>query len=329
MINECLQPYIGTIWISILALVFLTYLVLDGLVSGIGILSFWIRDQELLKEMTESFSGVWHTHQTWLVVFAGLLFGAFPTVFGRVLSVLYLPVSLFILGLVVRGVALELMELKEPRRLWTFFFALGSMILTLSQAMVVVLTLQIISYSAFGKFPSSFWVSNVFTFGLTLTLIFSFLLFGLTYLINKTSGDAQDLFYTLARKVAMFLIVAAIGIIVALSIPTPQHPVILYAAFGSTLIISLLLFRCLLQGKERPLFPLAVLCFVALFVALLSTYPGLIQAVSSLPLFIASARSQAMLLIFFCLMLSVCVIYNVFQYRVFRGKVDDINDRNY
>ena len=172
-------------------------------------------------------------------------------------------------------------------------------------------------------------VANIFTFGLTLILIFSYLLFGLTYLINKTSGDAQELFYILARKVALFLIVAAIGIIVALSIPTPQHPVILYAAFGSTLVISLLLFRCLLQGKERPLFPLAVLCFVTLFVALLSTYPGLLPAVTSLPMFVSSAKSQVMLLVFFSFMLPVIVIYNVFRYRVFRGKVDGDSDQNY
>ena len=329
MMNDCWQPYIGYLWILILALVFLTYLVLDGLVSGIGILSLWIRDQKLLKEMTESFSGVWHTHQTWLVVFGSLLFGAFPAVFGRVLSILYLPVSLLILGLVIRGIALELMELKEPRRLWTFFFALGSMILTLSQAMAVVLTLQIIFYQAFSRIPSSFLVANIFTFGLTLIFIFSYLLFGLTYLISKTSGDAQDLFYILARKVALFLIVAAIGIIVALSIPTPQHPLILYAAFGSTLVISLLLFRCLLQGKERPLFPLAVLCFVTLFVALLSTYLGLLPAMTSLPVYVSSAKSQVMLLVFFVVMLPVIIIYNVFQYRVFRGKGYDVNDRNY
>lgn len=329
MMNECWQPYIGYIWILILALVFLTYLILDGLVSGIGILSLWIRDQQLLGEMTESFSGVWHTQQTWLVVFAGLLFGSFPAVFGRVLSVLYLPVFLLIMGLVIRGVSLELLELKEPRRLWTFFFALGSIILTLSQAMVVVLTLQIVYYSAFARLPSSFMISNVFTFGLTMTLIFSYLLFGLTFLIRKTSGDSQILFYMIARKVAVFLVVAAICVIVALSIPTPQHPVILYAAFGATLVISLLLFRCLLQGKEGPLFPLAIGCFVSLFLALLSTYPGLIPALASIPVFISSAKSQIMMLIALCIILPVIIIYNVFHYRVFRGKVDDRTDQKY
>jgi cytochrome d ubiquinol oxidase subunit II len=329
MLNDCWQPYIAYAWILILALVFLTYLVLDGLVSGIGILSLWIRDQKLLQEMTESFSGVWHTHQTWLIVFAGLLFGSFPVVFGRVLAILYLPASLLLLGLVIRGISIELMELQESRRLWNFFFALGSIILTLSQSMAVVLTLQIVSQVAFGRAPSSFWISNVFTFGLTLTLIFGYIMFGLTYLINKTSGDVQGLFYTLARKVAVFLIVASVAIVIVLSLPTPQHPVVLYSAFGVTLLASLVLFRSLVMGKERPLFPLAVLCFAALFVALLSTYPGIFLAVKSLPLFISSAKSQAMLLIFFCVMLPVIIIYNVFQYRVFRGKVDEGSDQHY
>lgn len=329
MMNECWQPYIGYIWILILTLVFLTYLILDGLVSGIGILSLWIRDQHLLSEMTESFAGVWHTHQTWLVVFAGLLFGSFPVVFGRVLSVLYLPAFLLILGLVIRGISLELLELKEPRRLWTFFFALGSIILTLSQAMVVVLTLQIIYYYAFAKLPASIWMNSIFTFGLTMTLIFSYLLFGTTYLIGKTSGDNQTLFYMIARKVAVFLVVAAICVIIALSIPTPQYPLVLYGAFGATLLVSLILFRCLMQGKEKPLFLLAIACFLSLFLALLSTYPGLVPALSSIPVFVSSAKSQTMLLIAFGIILPVIIIYNVFQYRVFRGKVDGTPDQKY
>lgn len=329
MMNECWQPYIGYAWILILALVFFTYLISDGLVSGIGILSLWIRDHHVLSDMTESFSGVWHTHQTWLVVFAGLLFGSFPVVFGRVLSVLYLPAFLLILGLVIRGVAIELLELNESRRLWTFFFTLGSIILTLSQAMVVVLSLQIIYFSAFSRHPASALTTNAFTFGLTTTLILSYTLFGATYLIGKTSGDNQTLFYIIARKVAVFLIVAAICVIVGLSIPQPQHPAILYAAFGATLILSLILFRCLMQGKEKPLFFLSVACFIALFLALLSTYPGLIPALASLPLFVSSATSQIALLTVFCLILPVIIIYNVFQYHVFRGKVDERSNRDY
>jgi len=279
--------------------------------------------------MTESFSGVWHAHQTWLVVFAGLLFGSFPLVFGRVLTVLYLPAFLLILALVIRGVAIELLELNESRRLWTFFFALGSIILTLSQAMVVALTLQIVYYHAFSRPPASALLANVFTFGLTMTLIFSYILFGTTYLIGKTSGANQALFYIIARKIVVLLIVAAICIIVGLSIPRPQHPIILYTAFGATLILSLILFRCLMQGKEKSLFFLAVACFIALFLTLLSTYPGLIPALASIPLFVSSATSQITLLTVFCLTLPVIILYNIFQYRVFRGKVDEENHQNY
>jgi len=289
----------------------------------------WIRDQHVLSEMTESFSGVWHAHQTWLVVFAGLLFGSFPLVFGRVLTVLYLPAFLLILALVIRGVAIELLELNESRRLWTFFFALGSIILTLSQAMVVALTLQIVYYHAFSRPPASALLANVFTFGLTMTLIFSYILFGTTYLIGKTSGANQALFYIIARKIVVLLIVAAICIIVGLSIPRPQHPIILYTAFGATLILSLILFRCLMQGKEKSLFFLAVACFIALFLTLLSTYPGLIPALASIPLFVSSATSQITLLTVFCLTLPVIILYNIFQYRVFRGKVDEENHQNY
>jgi cytochrome d ubiquinol oxidase subunit II len=314
------QPYIGYAWVFVLALIFLTYLVLDGLVSGIGMLSLWIREPRLRKEMVESFSGVWHAHQTWLVVFAGLLFGSFPMVFGRMLPFLYLPVFLLIVGIAIRGISLELLELNESPGLWTFLFSLGSIILTFSQALLAVFTLKVIYYYAFFQFPASALPGNVFTLGLTLTLIFSYILFGATYLITKTSGDSESLFYAVARKASSALVVTVACVIVLLGIPRPQHPLILYTAFGIALLLSVILFRCLTHGKKKPLFFLAVFSFISLSFALFSTYPGFIPALSSISLFVSSPRSQYVMLIVFCLILPVIIMYNVFQYRVFLGE---------
>ncbi len=326
---DLLQPYIPYAWILVLVLVFLTYIVLDGLISGIGILSFWIKDQKLLRDMTESFSGVWHTHQTWLVLFAGLLFGSYPAVFGKVLSLLYLPVSLFILGFFTRGLAIEFLELKEPRRLWTFFYALGSVIQTLSQAMVLVLILQIIVFQAllFPAVPSM--TTHLFTFGLSLILVFSYLLFGLIYLIQKTSGENQLLFYKLSSHTGMFLVATTILLLITLSLPKPQHPFLLYSFLGLIVVSSLLFFRGIALKKGRVLLPLFLMCFLSLVAAYLTTYPKLLEALAALPVFVASPRSQFSLLIIFCIMLPVIILYNILQYRVFRGKVDENGKQNY
>ena len=49
----------------------------------------------------------WDANETWLVLAVGLLLVAFPLAHGIILTALYLPVFVLLVGLILRGVAFD------------------------------------------------------------------------------------------------------------------------------------------------------------------------------------------------------------------------------
>jgi cytochrome d ubiquinol oxidase subunit II len=58
--------------------------------------------------MIASIGPFWDANETWLVLGVGILLIAFPKAHGLVLTALYLPVALMLVGLILRGVAFRL-----------------------------------------------------------------------------------------------------------------------------------------------------------------------------------------------------------------------------
>ena len=91
---------------SLMGLSILIYVILDGFDLGVGILFPLASDAEKEK-MIGSIGPFWDANETWLVLAVGLLLVAFPTAHGLILSTLYLPVFVMLVGLILRGVAFE------------------------------------------------------------------------------------------------------------------------------------------------------------------------------------------------------------------------------
>ena len=65
-------------WVAVLAISTLLYVLLDGLTLGIGILFGAKRDEAERDAMMNAVAPIWDGNQTWLVVTAVVLWGAFP-----------------------------------------------------------------------------------------------------------------------------------------------------------------------------------------------------------------------------------------------------------
>ena len=65
-------------WVAVLAISILLYVLLDGFDLGVGILFGVARDDERRATMLSAVSPVWDGNETWLVVTAVVLWGAFP-----------------------------------------------------------------------------------------------------------------------------------------------------------------------------------------------------------------------------------------------------------
>ena len=94
-------------FMGVMGLALLAYVVLDGYDLGVGVLLPFATDDE--KDlMIASIGPFWDANETWLVLGIGVLLVAFPLAHGIVLSALYLPVAVMLVGLILRGVVVRL-----------------------------------------------------------------------------------------------------------------------------------------------------------------------------------------------------------------------------
>ncbi|MGB3553615.1 MAG: cytochrome d ubiquinol oxidase subunit II [Jannaschia sp.] len=117
----------------------LLYVILDGYDLGVGILTPLADDDAQRDMMVASIGPFWDANETWLVLAIGLLLVAFPTAHGMILTALYLPVFVLLIGLILRGVSFEfrVKARAKYKKLWNFLFFLGSLMATLSQGFML------------------------------------------------------------------------------------------------------------------------------------------------------------------------------------------------
>ena len=97
-----MDAWLPLIFTALMALAMLVYVVLDGYDLGVGILMRTASADER-DAMVASIGPFWDANETWLVLGVGLLLVAFPAAHGIILGALYLPVTLMLIALIVRG----------------------------------------------------------------------------------------------------------------------------------------------------------------------------------------------------------------------------------
>ncbi|MBB3726602.1 cytochrome d ubiquinol oxidase subunit II [Nonomuraea dietziae] len=96
------------LWLVIIAFLWTGYFVLEGFDFGVGMLSpFLGRNEGQRKQVLQTIGPVWDGNEVWLITAVGAMFAAFPAWYAGFLSSFYLPLTLVLAGLIVRGVALE------------------------------------------------------------------------------------------------------------------------------------------------------------------------------------------------------------------------------
>src|SRR5438067_4019366 len=126
-------------WAAALALSLLLYVLLDGFDLGVGMLYPFAPDERARAQLLSSISPVWDGNETWLVLAAATLFGAFPLVYSIAISAFYLPILLMLVALILRGVAFEFRYKAGPTmaRVWDAGFVGGSYLATFIQGVTV------------------------------------------------------------------------------------------------------------------------------------------------------------------------------------------------
>ena len=172
------------IFAGLMGLSILIYVVLDGFDLGVGLL-FPFAEQTEKDRMIASIGPFWDANETWLVLAIGILLVAFPVAHGAILTQLYLPVAVMLIGLILRGVAFEF-RAKAPdahKRTWDNMFFTGSLMTALSQGFMLGLYIMGLGWT--------WWhVGFALVTGVFLTVAYSFI--GATWVIFKTDGLLQS-----------------------------------------------------------------------------------------------------------------------------------------
>lgn len=329
---ETLNYFLPQVWFVILALFLFLYVMLDGFDLGVGILSLTSSDEERRGILMTSLSNIWDANETWLVLMAGGLFGAFPVAYGTILNALYIPILTMVFGFIFRAIAFEFREQANRKLFWNLSFGIGSFTAALGQGFALGAVLKGISVDEAGHFVGGIWDWLSWqSIVVALTLIQAYVLIGSTYLIWKTTGELQITHYKTAKIAAWTTLLGAIVI----TIGTPifyesarirlfQQPLVYI--FGLIPVIGILLVSQLLTSldrqEERAPFIWTILVFVLTFLGLgLIVFPYIIPRQITIYDASADPSSLVIMIIFMGFLIPVMLFYNLYQYIVFRGKV--------
>lgn len=122
-------------WFIVLMVMLVIYVILDGYDFGAGIVHlFFAKTEEERKAVTNSIGPFWDANEVWLIASGGVLFFAFPTLYASAFSGFYLPLMLVLWLLIFRAISLELrgqVHNSMWEALWDKAFGLASLLLAL------------------------------------------------------------------------------------------------------------------------------------------------------------------------------------------------------
>jgi cytochrome d ubiquinol oxidase subunit II len=317
-------------WVAALALMIFLYVTLDGFDLGVGMLFVFDRNPTSRNHMITAIAPVWDGNETWLVLTATILFGAFPLIYSILLSAFYLPLTLMLVALIFRGVAFEFRARSSSLHgIWDFAFVAGSFIATFAQGATIgalVEGLKVVGHRYAGG-PFS-WLSP-FAILCGAGLCVGYMLLGASWLTYKTEDDVQALAFRMLPRllagVLIFLVVALIGaIFIDLELMNRwfERPVIFIFPCIGAIACGALAIAVRLRIELLPFLSSVVIFGAAFGTLCISFYPYMIPP--SVTLAEAAAPESTLAFMFWgagLFVLPITIVYTLLVYFIFKGKV--------
>ncbi len=316
-----------------MGLALLIYVVLDGYDLGIGILLPLANDEQQ-DTMIAAIGPFWDANETWIVLGIGILLIAFPLAHGIILSTMYIPVTIMLIGLVMRGIAFDFRSkaVSHHKQMWNYIFFAGSLISSIAQGWMLGIYI-----TGLG----SGWINYLFSGLIAITLPALYILLGSAWLLIKTEHELFDKAIGWAQKSILpmgfaLLLVSIATPLVSSTIADkwfsfPDSLWLLPIPVLSTGIYLGLLWlvydtRVLRSPREWLLYAgLIALCVLAAAGLAYSILPDII--IGRMNIWESAASTPSLLFTFWgtAVVLPSILMYTFFVYRIFRGKATTLN----
>lgn len=328
-----LATTLPVVWYFIIGFAVMMYVLLDGFVLGIGILTPFADDDGQRDHMMNTAAPIWDGNETWLVMGGAGLMAAFPKAYAVVLSALYLPVLIMLIALISRGVSFEFrFKAKHSRVVWGFAFAAGSILCAFMQGLILGALIEGMPLTG-GKYVHSIafaWFSP-FSVLTGIAVVFGYALLGATWLILKTDGRVQRIAFDLTRP--LMLAVIAFMLLVSAWLPfLDSHLMARWFTWPNFLYLSPVpiltvlnaaaLWIAVIRNREVAPFVLSLCFFVLGFIGLvIGIWPNIVPPSMSIWQAASPVQSQGFVLVGVVIMIPAVLAYTAYSYYVFRGKV--------
>lgn len=328
----------NTWWFLVFGAVITGYAILDGFDLGAGALHLFLKKETSRRIALNAIGPVWDGNEVWLVIGGGVLFAGFPVAYAAIFSAFYLPVFIFLIGLIWRAVAIEFRS-KESGRLWRltwdviYSFACVTVILSLGLMLGnVALGLPLSPEQEFTGNILTFL--NPFSIMVAVTTLALFMLHGAIYLAMKTENRLYTKLTILAKNFNVFFVLAfgITTLYTLLYIPhlsdtirsNPQYfifPVIMILAIAN-------IPRQLKKGNYRFAFISSSVTIASLLIAVaVEVFPNLLYASNNAAYSItvqnaaSSPKTMKILLTIALIGTPLVAVYTAFLFWTFKGKV--------
>ena len=350
-------------WYIVLMLMLAVYIILDGYDFGAGIIHlFFAKKEKDKKAITQAIGPFWDANEVWLIAAGGVLFFAFPTLYASSFSGFYLPLIMILWLLIFRAIGLELRhQIQHPmwESIWDKAFGIASLLLALFFGVALGnivrgvnlgnvvdgVSTQEAHYfflplwdASFSPLSEQIGIIDWFTLLLGIIGVVSLAIHGANWIIFKTNSDLN----TQLKDVVFKLNIVLIGlVIISLSVwhivdPDP------FANFMDKpwlLVFPLISFSGLMGLFKVKSFQHDGMGFLfsSLFLlggfisTAMSIFPKVLPSTNSvnpsLTLYNVAADEYGLTVgvYWFAIAIVLVVIYVFIQYKVFKGKMDDVD----
>ncbi|MGJ3256937.1 MAG: cytochrome d ubiquinol oxidase subunit II [Alcanivorax sp.] len=316
-----------------MGLALLIYVILDGYDLGIGMLLPFASDDEK-DVMVAAIGPFWDANETWIVLGVGILLIAFPQAHSIVLTSLYLPVTLMLMGLILRGVSFDFRVKAgdKHKSKWNRLFAFGSLVASVSQGWML---------GAFVTGLTGDATSTLFAALIAVALPSLYIMLGAAWLLIKTEGEL----FNKAVRWGRMAVWPMGGFLLLISIATPLvssaiadkwftlpnaiglMPIPITTALAYAALVWIFNSKQILHNGYGWLafVALMVVCVLASIGLAYSLFPDIV--LGRISIWEAASATESLLFTFWGAIIALPMIlgYTIFIYRVFRGKATHLS----
>src|SRR5437660_1299090 len=246
------------------------YVLLDGFDLGVGALLLLQSHETSRNHMVDSITPTWDGNETWLIMTGVTLLAGFPVAYGILMPAFYIPLTVMLLALGLRGVSFEFRAQMKQYRQWDVVLGIGSIVTACMQGLILGGLIQGVAIRGDTFGGSVFDCLRTFPFLSAACVLAGYVVLGGCWLYLKTAEESRHFAErTLRLALPAFLILFSLACVTAVSIQPEvravwkTHAVSLATIVGMMALAAVVLFDGIGKRSDpRPL--IAALSMVSL-----------------------------------------------------------------